>query len=195
MKRAFIAAALLWIIAPRVAVACDLDDCAISNAFHLESGKFLSIPEDDWAWMNHDLALARAWLADGETEKAREILSTLYTAVKAQHGALVAARGPGRVEALVRTLQSLEREAGGQAFDDLPVGRGTFRMPTPDHSLFSGLSLSQQAEEGDEGTQADRDDDEGDRAMREAERRGREAPEPRRERPEPAPSGGRDAPF
>ncbi len=123
MKRAFIASVVLWITASGVARACGLDDCALPDVDHLESGRFHEMPADDWAWMNHDLALARAFLADGDPAKARQIVAGLDYAVRLRAPEMIEARGRARVAAFHRALRAIQAEADGPSLARLDLRR------------------------------------------------------------------------
>ncbi len=183
MKRAFIAFAVLWISLPGASLACGLDDCALPDGDHLESRRFDSIPADDWAWMNHDLALARSFLEDGDTAKARQIVAGLDYALRIRADEMVATRGRVRVAAFHRALRALQLDAAGPA-----LARIDLRRLTEISGDVSGVSdvVGARAEDGDGDGDLERDrDDAAEEARREA--MGRHEPqrsEPREDRQE-----------
>lgn len=174
MKRAFIAFAV-WFAGSGAALACGLDDCALPDEDHLESRRFDRIPADDWGWMNHDLALARSFLEDGDTAKARQIVAGLDYALRLRADDMVAARGRARVMAFHRALRALQLDAEGPALAHLNLRRlSQISGDVSGSSNLVGLRAEDGGEDGDEGD--DRDD-----AAEEA-RRDRI----RRQNPEPA---------
>lgn len=118
-----IASVVLWIASSGAALACGLDDCALADVDHLEGWRQDRIPADDFAWMNHDLALARAFLADGDDAKARQIVAGLDYALRLRAEEMVAARGRSRVAAFHRALRALQLDAGGPALARLDLRR------------------------------------------------------------------------
>ena len=58
----------LFIFFSSSALACDLDDCTLSVALH--SVDQTQAPEDSYSWMNHDLAVGRDSLSDGDRARA-----------------------------------------------------------------------------------------------------------------------------
>ena len=121
--RLFTAVLALWMGAAGVAFACDLDDCPLPTAGHLESAELSRVPMDRWGWMNHDLALAQAWLSDGDDAMALEVATVLDEAMRAQLAPLVRTRGLSRVRALHRALQRVVIASGGAPLAPLsPAG-------------------------------------------------------------------------
>lgn len=158
-------------------LACDLDDCALPAASHLERSGAGEVPSDRWAWMNHDLALARDWMADGEPANARQIALALDAAMRAQLDELVRARGAERVAQLHQALAALVLEAGGPPLDPLVI-----EAPAPRRTRARlGLGLARgDAEPEPEPFVGEPDDDDedaivgGDRVDRSERRRERE---------------------
>lgn len=180
MKAAFIALTFISINHIKTAAACDLDDCALPIEQHLESARFAQIPTDDWAWMNHDLALARSFLEDGDEVKARQIVAGLDYALRIRADALVESRGKSRVMAFHRALARVQIQADGPPLASLEL--------RPRHGITvtstgSGLALGARADdEGDDSGSTE--EDPSDSARRDAEAR-RRAEEPARERSVP----------
>lgn len=146
MKRVFIAFALLWIAPTSAALACGLDDCALPEAAHLETWRYDQIPADDWAWMNHDLALARAFLEDGDVARARQIVAGLDYALRNRAEAMVESRGRARVAAFHRALKTLQAETGGQPLAALDLRHG----PAADGHGLGLFGAARAEEDGDD---------------------------------------------
>jgi|GEM_PF-3361685 len=99
------------------ALACDLDDCTLSDALHLESQA--PIPADSWTWMNHDLAVARDALRSGEKSRAIALVRDLDRLMRTNLDAMTAVRGPERVRAMHAALQKISEQAGGWPLAEL----------------------------------------------------------------------------
>ena len=181
MKAAFIALTFISINHIKTASACDLDDCALPFEQHLESLRFTGLPEDDWAWMNHDLALARSFLEDGDVVKARQIVAGLDYALRIRAEPLVASRGRSRVMAFHRALARVQIEADGVPLASLDLRAGHGISTTA--SGQTGLAFGARAED-DDGDSSSGDDDPSSAARRDAETHRRDE-EPQRERAEP----------
>lgn len=132
MKPAFIAVALLWILGSRPTLACDLDDCTLSDAAHRESPKFKELPNDEFAWMNHDLALARTWYVEGRSDRALAIIEGLDYAMRVRQDRMVAVRGRARVLALHTAIEELQVQAGGYPLAALDLPRHQRGRTAPD---------------------------------------------------------------
>ena len=181
MKAAFIALTFISINHIKTAAACDLDDCALPLDQHMESARFTTVPSDDWAWMNHDLALARSFLDDGDAVKARQIVAGLDYALRIRAEPLVASRGRSRVMAFHRALQRVQLEADGTPLASLELRPA--RSLSTSASGPSGLAFGAGSSDEDGDPSSDEDDPASD-ARRDAEERSR-ADEPRRARAEP----------
>lgn len=107
----------------RDVAACDLNDCSLPDSAHLETPAAAPVPGDRFAWMNHDLALARSFLADGDALQARQLADTLDSAMRAQLPQMVRVRGADRVEAMFAALQDVNVNAGGEPFPLIPLER------------------------------------------------------------------------
>ena len=160
------------------ALACEIAYCALPDSAHLESERFKGVPDDDWAWMNHDLARARAALATGETERATQIVGWLDHALRVRAVGMVDARGKSRVKAFERALRQIQRDAGGPPLARLQLGRPV-DMPT-ENAAETALSTEPTAEPTAPKGVTQEDQEEG------AERARREIREDRM--PEPAPA-------
>jgi hypothetical protein len=109
-------------------LACGLDDCSLPASFHrvgLESPA--QAPRDQWSWMNHELAVARAALSEGRRVFALETAHALYSALEAQGLALVAHRGDTSVQDFADSLQELVAQCGGVPLEELQLALRTTR--------------------------------------------------------------------
>ena len=173
MKAAFIALAFISINHIKSASACDLDDCDLALASHLESARFVQIPADDWAWMNHDLALARSFLEDGDLVAARRIVAGLDYAMRIRADLLIESRGRGRVMAFHRALDRIQVAADGA-----PLASLDLRAPRGLSISGSGVGFALGAgAEGDDDQDRD-DEDPAASARRDAEARRRDEARP-----------------
>lgn len=163
MKRSIIAFAVLSCLYAAPALACGLDDCELSDADHLESRRYDRIPGDDWAWMNHDLALARSFLADGDNAKARQIVAGLDYALRVRAPEMVAIRGRARVMAFYRAIREIQFEAGGPGLARLELDR----LISPTGGGGGSSDLTATRTDDDDG-QGDGRDEAADEARREA---------------------------
>lgn len=181
MKRSIFAFAVLSCLLAAPALACGLDDCELSDADHLESRRYDRIPGDDWAWMNHDLALARSFLADGDDAKARQIVAGLDYALRVRAPEMVAGRGRARVMAFYRAIREIQFEAGGPGLARLDLDR----LISPTGGGGSGPDAAATRTDDDDGD-GDSRDDAADEARREALGRQRTTgSEPRQSEPRP----------
>lgn len=89
------------------ALACSISACELPDELHLESPRYDTIPADDWSWMNHDLALARVALSDGDVARAETIGLWLEHAIDLRLDAMNDGRGKRRVKALRHAVDSL----------------------------------------------------------------------------------------
>jgi hypothetical protein len=176
MNRLFIAIIALWGLGSPAVAACDLSSCALPEDQH-HSSAFKGLPEDEWAWIDHDVTVAKAALRRGESSRALQIVAGLDHAVRLRQDAMIEGRGKRRVAALHRTLRKLAVEAGGSPLAELEARGGGDR----------GSEGPTARDEGETGREA-RGEREADRARHEADR-----PADRRERetPDRAPGGGR----
>ena len=101
------------------ALACDLDDCTLSDALHTVEQD--PVPEDAWSWINHDLAVARTALKIGERSRAIALVRELDSILRTQLKAIVAVRGADKVRALHTALQDLSLSSGGWPLAELDV--------------------------------------------------------------------------
>lgn len=122
MKSALIAVVLLCISTSGPVYACDLDDCSLTDASHRESPKYKALPTDEFAWMNHDLALARTWLSEGRKDKTIQIVAGLDYAIRVRVDTMVGVRGKNRVRALHAAIAELQIQAGGYPLAPLDLG-------------------------------------------------------------------------
>ena len=187
MKRAFIAAVLLWIASAHPALACGLEDCTLPDAAHLESPKYKTLPNDEFAWMNHDLALARSWLADGRSDKTLQIVEGLDYAIRVRQDRMVAVRGKARVRALHVAIEDLEVAAGGYPLAELDFSSAKKKAPAAADASPADATASVDPPAAEH---AQREaSDEPDRARRDPASHDRTVETTQRERPEPEPSG------
>jgi hypothetical protein len=122
MKRIFMGALVaVFAVLPGPAEACGLDDCALSHSLHLLNA---TAPDDRFAWMNHDLALARDANNHGNRATAIALAATLDGAMRARLPALLDTRGPDAVIALHSALDDVTRRAGGFPLAPLPSHAG-----------------------------------------------------------------------
>ena len=109
----------LFIFFSSSALACDLDDCTLSVALH--SVDQTQAPEDSYSWMNHDLAVGRDSLSDGDRARALALVRDLDGLLRTHIKDIVRIRGEVRVRALHTALQDLARDAGGWPLAELDV--------------------------------------------------------------------------
>ena len=119
-------------VAPAVQ-ACDLDDCSLSEDLHHVDGQ--PALTDRWAWMHHDLALARAAARQGQRARAIDIAASLDHAIKANLAQLLIDRGSVSVLQLHATLQALVLDCQGQPLQAVnlsmdPIARSQTRHTT-----------------------------------------------------------------
>ena len=93
--------------APHPASACGLDSCPFPVGWHMEDARYRLIVDDEWSWINHDLAVAREALAEGDTQRATQIGVGLKLAVQLRRPDMEAQRGKERVRALERAIDGL----------------------------------------------------------------------------------------
>ena len=176
MKAAFIALAFISINHIKSAEACDLDDCDLPLAQHLESARFIQIPGDDWAWMNHDLALARSYVEDGDLESARRVVAGLDYAMRIRADMLVESRGRSRVMAFHRALDRIQIQADGQPLATLELApRSGLTVSGGGHGVAFGAS----DQDDDDAGQTEEDPAASARRDAEARRRDEERPNER----------------
>ena len=108
---------LLLALAWAPALACDLDDCTLSDALHQATAA--PAPLDGWSWMNHDLAVARDALTSGERARTLALVQDLDGLLRTHLSALLEARGKARVRAFHLALQTLSQQAGGWPLAEL----------------------------------------------------------------------------
>jgi hypothetical protein len=122
MKRIFMGALVAVLaVLPGSAGACGLDDCALAHSLHLLDS---TAPDDRFAWMNHDLALARDAMNHGNRGTAISLAGTLDNAMRARLDALLDTRGHDGVIALHEALDEVTRRAGGFPLAPLPIAAG-----------------------------------------------------------------------
>lgn len=190
MTRVLLTTGLLWIASAAAALACTLDDCDLPVADHRpDPASRAAIPADNWGWMNHDLALARAWLADGDPERALALVRVLDRAIRVQLDDLVEHRGERGVNALHQAIREVAVSAGGQLEplvipDRASNGR---RLRTARASSGVGLEKAEDRAERSRDHQRESRD-----ALREERERRQRGPDPTREDgPRPGlPAGG-----
>ena len=123
----FWALVVLWGVSTP-SLACGLDDCSLPASLHrvgLETSA--QTPRDQWSWMNHELAVARAGLSEGRRAFALETAHALYSALEAQGMALVAQRGGTSVQDFADSLQQLVAQCGGVPLQELQLALRTTR--------------------------------------------------------------------
>lgn len=91
------------------------------NALYIEISEDLEPTDDRFAWMDADVALAAAWLADGDADGALAITGALDRAIRQQIAGLVALRGEAGALDLHRQVQALVRRAGGDALAEVEL--------------------------------------------------------------------------
>lgn len=132
MIRALFIVGLSAFSVPHSASACGLSSCPFPAGWHMEDARYRLILDDDWAWMNHDLAEARAALASGDVARASTISNGLKLALQLRRPDMEAGRGKTRVAALERAVNDLSGEDGGhRASRDLLRLQG---YTLPEHS-------------------------------------------------------------
>lgn len=89
------------------AIVCGIGSCDLPAELHLENGRYDTLPADEWSWMNHDLALARVALANGDHNRAENIGRWLEHAIDLRMDAMVDGRGKLRVKALNRAVNGI----------------------------------------------------------------------------------------
>ncbi len=106
--------------------ACGLDDCTLATSLH-QVHPDAPLQADAYAWMNHDLAVARDAVRRGDRAEALDLVATLDRALRAQLDHVVAVRGTSGALAIHLVLQDVSRAAGGFALEplDLPGARPT----------------------------------------------------------------------
>jgi len=110
------------------ALACGLDDCRLPIQLHLTGVPDASKPEvdkDEWAWMNHELAVARDALATGRRAFALELAHGLFAALEAQGKPVAAQRGRQAVQDFFDSLQELVAQCGGRPLRPLQLAQRT----------------------------------------------------------------------
>ncbi len=117
---------VLWGISTP-SLACGLDDCGLPASFHRVGLGTLDAPRDQWSWMNHELAVARAALSEGRRAFALETAHALHSALEAQGIALVAKRGGTSVQDFADSLQELVAQCGGVPLQELQLALRTTR--------------------------------------------------------------------
>ena len=153
------------------ALACGLEGCRLPDEWHLESRRYDTILADEWAWMNHDLARARAAAAAGDQRRAEAIATWLDHAIDLRYDEMVQVRGEARVKAFRRAVRRLLPSRS-----ELLLSHIRRRSADRDDAVPDGADPQ---EEGKDAV---------DRAEREMRRRERPAPEPREpEEPRPIP--------
>ena len=111
-------------------MACGLDDCNLPARLHqvgpasMEDG---DLPTDQWAWMNHELAVARMALSHGRPAFALETAHALYSSLEAQGFALATERGAESVDDFSESLQELVLQCGGSPLRKLQLALRTSR--------------------------------------------------------------------
>lgn len=120
MNLMFRAIAVTMLFSPQWAEACELDDCTLSDAMHA-----VSDPADravhEYAWLHHDLALARDALQRGETARALSLAHSLDQALRSRLTHVEANLGYPAVTAFHGALQTLVEKANGWPLADLDM--------------------------------------------------------------------------
>lgn len=107
MLRTALIAAFASFYAPHPASACGLVTCPFTAGWHMEDARYRLILDDEWSWMNHDLAEARAALAAGDVARANTISNGLKLAVQLRRPDMEKGRGKERVRALEQAIDEL----------------------------------------------------------------------------------------
>ena len=92
---------------------CALDDCSLPVGLHQLDGQH---DEDTaYAWLQHDLAAARASLRSRDHSRAGQTAAATHAALSAQAEHIAEARGRDYVLDLHEALSEVMREAGRRA--------------------------------------------------------------------------------
>lgn len=111
MLRTALMVAFASFSAPHPASACGLKTCPFPAGWHMEDARYRLIVDDEWSWINHDLAVAREALSEGDVARAQTIGLGLKVAVQLRRPAMEKSRGKERVRALERAIDALESPA------------------------------------------------------------------------------------
>lgn len=104
--------------------ACGLDDCHLPLKLHLTGLTAVSqgeMQQDQWSWMNHELAVARDALGSGRRAFALEMAHGLSAALEAQGDRVAVERGEEAVLDLFESLQELVAQCGGRPLKPLQL--------------------------------------------------------------------------
>ncbi len=115
-----VALCALFISLSTPAHAWDLEE---DNALYVEIAEDPERIADRFNWMDADIALASAWLADGDPDNALAITGALDRSIRQQIDALVELRGEAATLDLHRQVQALVRRADGTALADLEFSK------------------------------------------------------------------------
>jgi hypothetical protein len=121
---------------PTAGQSCELDDCSLSGQLHQVASQQPTL--DRWAWMNHDLAVARTAAKQGQRASAIEIVIDIDRSLRANLAQVLIDRGPEAVLQLHATLQALVADCQGKPLDVLdlsmdPIARTHKPRKTVEH--------------------------------------------------------------
>lgn len=108
MRSLFITALLFSTTAVAGSYHCTLDDCLLANHLH----QLEAPPVDGYAWMVHDLALARQAVRDGDHSRAGQIATNLQFTLERQGARIVEADGEAFVKALSEATSDILEATG-----------------------------------------------------------------------------------
>ena len=108
MRSLFITALLFSTTAVAGSYRCTLDDCVLANHLH----QIEATPVDGYAWMVHDLALARQAIRDGDHSRAGQIATSLQFTLERQGAGILEADGEAFLQALSEATSDLLEASG-----------------------------------------------------------------------------------
>ena len=114
MIRMMLVAAFASFYVPHPASACGISSCPLPAGWHMEDARYRLILDDEWSWMNHDLAEAREALAHGDVARASNISNGLKLALQLRRPDMEAGRGKARVSALEQAIDDLSGAQGSE---------------------------------------------------------------------------------
>lgn len=100
--------------------ACGLDDCTLHTSLH-KVHPDAPLTLDAFAWMNHDLAVARDAVRHRDSATALRVAKDLDRALRTRLDAVVATRGTSGALAIHLVLQDIVRDAGGFPLEPLDI--------------------------------------------------------------------------
>lgn len=98
------------------APACPLEGCHLAPSLHAPTATTpaAELEAEPYAWLLHDLALARLALDEGDRALAQELAGGAHLALRAQADWIVRARGADLTMALHHALSEVLVRAGGE---------------------------------------------------------------------------------